>query len=128
MMGKTNIPTKLAAAMAGTALVGLAMPALGQNLDVSPARLLNADAEPHNWLMVDFNYSQHRNSPLTQINQSNVGDMVPLFAVDLCGWSCTPNGFTPDARAAGGRHPSEQAIPLVADGFLYIEDGLSKVS
>ena len=42
MMGKTNIPTKLAAAMAGTALVGLAMPALGQNLDVSPARLLNA--------------------------------------------------------------------------------------
>ena len=103
-----EIAKRVAAAVAGTALVGLAMPAAGQA--VTPARLLNADAEPQNWLMVDFNYSQHRNSPLTQINKTNVDRMVPLFAVDLCGWSCTPNGFTPDARAEGGRHPSEQAI------------------
>jgi alcohol dehydrogenase (cytochrome c) len=126
MTGKAGLTTKLAAALAGTALAGLALPASAEN--VTFARLMNADAEPQNWLMVDFNYSQHRNSPLTNINKSNVRDMVPLYAVGLCGWVCTPRGFIPDARAAGGRKPGEQAIPLVADGFMYIEDGLSKVS
>jgi len=121
-----NISTKLAAALAGTALVGLAMPAAAQG--VSFARLMNADAEPQNWLMVDANYSQHRNSALKQINTSNVHEMVPLFAVGICGFICTPRGFVPTDRAEGGRKPGEQAIPLVADGFLYIEDGLSKVS
>jgi alcohol dehydrogenase (cytochrome c) len=29
---------------------------------------------------------------------------------------------------ASGGHPAEEAIPLVADGIMYIEDGLSKVS
>jgi alcohol dehydrogenase (cytochrome c) len=77
---------------------------------------------------VDFNYSNQRNSPLKMITKDNVGSMVPLFAVDICGWSCTPDKFTPTDRQAGGGHPKEEAIPLVADGFLYIEDGLSKVS
>ena len=124
---RTNLKTISATAVAGTVLAAMALPAAAQN-SVSYQRLLNAEAEPHNWMMVDFNFSLHRNSPLTLINKSNVGDMVPLFAADICGWSCTPRGFTPDARAAGGRHPKEEAIPLVADGFLYIEDGLSKVS
>lgn len=116
----------IAALAAGTALAGLAAPAASQA--VSYQRLLNADAEPHNWLMVDGNYSQHRNSGLTQINKTNVNRMVVKFAVDICGWSCTPNLFKPTDKMAGGGHPAEEAIPLVADGFLYIEDGLSKVS
>ena len=116
----------LAAAVVGTALAGLAFPATAQ--DVSFQRLLNADAEPHNWLMVDGNYSQHRNSGLTQINKTNVSRMQVMFAVDICGWSCTPNLFKPAGRSVGGGHPVEEAIPVVADGFLYIEDGLSKVS
>ena len=116
----------IAAALAGTALATLATPAAAQG--VSYQRLLNADAEPHNWLMVDGNYSQHRNSGLTQINKTNVNRMQVMFAVDICGWSCTPNLFKPAGRSAGGGHPDEEAIPLVADGFLYIEDGLSKVS
>ncbi len=116
----------IAAALAGTALAGLATPAAAQG--VSYQRLLNADAEPHNWLMVDGNYSQHRNSGLTQINKTNVSKMQVMFAVDICGWSCTPNLFKPTGRSAGGGHGKEEAIPLVADGFLYVEDSLSKVS
>ena len=117
----------IATALAATAVACLAMPAAAQQA-VTYQRLLNADAEPQNWLLVSGNYATHRNSMLTQINKSNVGDMVPLFAVNTCGWYCVPNGFVPDARAEGGRRSEEQAIPIVADGFLYIEDGLSKVS
>jgi len=126
MSTKTQISTMAATAVAGAAMVGLATPAAAQA--VSYDRLMNADAEPQNWLMVDFNYSTHRNSPLTQINKTNVKDMVPIFTVSICGWVCTPRGFTPDGRAEGGRKPGEQAIPIVADGFMYIEDGLSKIT
>jgi alcohol dehydrogenase (cytochrome c) len=91
-------------------------------------RLTNALNEPQNWLMVGQNYEVTRNSPLKIINKDNVAQMVPLFAVDLCGWSCTPNKFTPTDRVANGSHPKEEAVSVVADGFLYIEDGLSKVS
>ena len=78
--------------------------------------------------MVGQNYDVTRNSPLKIITKDNVCQMVPLFAVDLCGWSCTPPKFTPTDRVANGSHPSEEAVSVVADGFLYIEDGLSKVS
>jgi len=79
-------------------------------------------------LMVGQNYDVTRNSPLKIITKDNVAQMVPLFAVDLCGWSCTPPKFAPTDRVANGSHPSEEAVSVVADGFLYIEDGLSKVS
>jgi alcohol dehydrogenase (cytochrome c) len=95
---------------------------------VTYERLLAADSEPQNWLMVGQNYNNTRNSALKVINKDNVANMVPLFAVDICGWSCTPNKFTPTDRVASGSHPKEEAVPVVADGFLYIEDGLSKVS
>jgi len=91
-------------------------------------RLQNALNEPQNWLMVGQNYDVTRNSPLKIITKDNVAQMVPLFAVDLCGWSCTPPKFAPTDRVANGSHPSEEAVSVVADGFLYIEDGLSKVS
>ncbi len=123
----------LAAAVAvGAMAVGIAVPAVAQDATKSPPvtfeRLLNAMSEPQNWLMVGENYSVTRNSPLKIINKDNVGGMVPLFAVGLCGWDCTPNKFTPTDRVANGSHTKEEAVPLVADGFLYIEDGLSKVS
>ena len=102
--------TTVAGVVAGCAVAGMAMPASAQA--VSFQRLLDADAEPQNWLMVNGNYSNWRHSGLTQINKDNVGRMVPLFAVDICGWSCTPNGFTPDRLRAQGSHPKEETIPL----------------
>jgi alcohol dehydrogenase (cytochrome c) len=129
----------VAAATVGALVAGMAVPAAAQDAAKTPAaapqsppvtyeRLLHALDEPQNWLMVGQNYDVTRNSPLKQINQENVGSMVPLFAVDICGWSCTPNNFKPTDRVANGSHTKEEAVPLVADGFLYIEDGLSKVS
>ncbi len=116
----------LAVTVAAAGLAGMAAPATAQ--DVTWQRLLHADAEPQNWLLVAGNLSGWRHSALSQINTTNANQMVPMFAVDLCGWSCTPNGFTPTGRVASGSHPKEETVPLVADGFVYTEDGLSKVS
>src|SRR4029078_7085586 len=81
-------------------------------------RLTHALAEPQNWLMVCQNYDVTRNSPLKIINKDNVAQMVPLFAVDLCGWSCTPPKFAPTDRVANGDHPEGEAVPCVDVGFL----------
>ena len=40
--------------------------------EVTSTRLLNADKEPQNWLMVNKDYNSHRYSPLDQINKDNV--------------------------------------------------------
>ena len=53
---------------ASTALI--ALPALAA--DVTQERLLNADKEPHNWLMNHRTYDGQRYSPLERINKSNV--------------------------------------------------------
>jgi alcohol dehydrogenase (cytochrome c) len=40
--------------------------------DVTPERLVNADKEPHNWLMNHRTYDGQRYSPLDRINKTNV--------------------------------------------------------
>ena len=54
--------------LAGTSLSGMAA-------DVTPDRLMNADKEPQNWLMVNKDYSSHRYSELDQINKDNVKNL-----------------------------------------------------
>ena len=63
--------------VAGTALA--AMPALAA--DVTPDRLVNADKEPHNWLMNHRTYDGQRFSPLDRINKSNVKGLKLAYAV-----------------------------------------------
>ena len=46
---------------------------------VSDDMLLNADKDPNNWLHYGRDYEGTRYSPLTQINQDNIGDMVPKW-------------------------------------------------
>jgi len=72
--------------VAGTALV--AMPALAA--DVTPERLLNADKEPHNWLMNHRTYDGQRYSPLERINKSNVKGLKLVYAVPLGGGAEKP--------------------------------------
>ena len=43
--------------------------------NVTPARLLNPAAEPHNWLTYSGGYSSQRHSALTQINTTNAKDL-----------------------------------------------------
>src|SRR5882757_9723733 len=91
------------ALIASTALVTL--PALAA--DVTHERLVNADKEPHNWLMNHRTYDGQRYSPLTRINKDTVKNLKLAYAVSLGGGS--GNEFT-------------QATPLVEDGFLYTTD------
>src|SRR5438132_9737468 len=75
--------------------------------DVTPERLINADKEPHNWLMNHRTYDGQRFSPLARINKDNVKGLKLASAVPLGGGA--GNEFT-------------NATPLVEDGFLYTTD------
>ncbi len=75
--------------------------------DVTHDRLVNADKEPHNWLMNHRTYDGQRYSPLARIDKSNVKGLRLAYAVPLGG-------------AAGKEWV--QATPLVEDGFLYVTD------
>ena len=88
---------------AGTAL--MATPAFAA--DVTPARLVDADKEPQNWLMNHRTYDGQRFSPLAQIDKGNVKGLRLAYSVAL-----------------GGRAGNEfnEATPLAEDGFLYTVD------
>src|SRR3954452_12689842 len=89
--------------VASTALC--ALPTLAA--DVTPERLVNADREPHNWLMNHRTYDGQRFSPLARINKDNVRGLKFAYAVPLGG-------------SAGNEF--NEATPLVEDGFIYITD------
>ncbi len=69
--------------------------------DVDEARIIDADREPQNWLSVGRNYAEDRFSPLTSINEQNVGRLGLAWFVDL------------DTKTGS------EATPLVVDGVMY---------
>jgi len=78
--------------LACTALAGVSILALSSSqpqaqykMTVNKERLLNADKEPQNWLMMNGNYSAHRYSRLTQINRENVKNLRMVWALALGG-------------------------------------------
>jgi len=75
--------------------------------EVTPERLVNADKEPHNWLMNHRTYDAQRYSPLERINKSNIANLKLAYAVAIGGTSANEN---------------LQATPLAEDGYLYIVD------
>src|SRR5216684_201607 len=93
-----------AAALAGAAVIA-ACPVLAG--EVTPDRLVNADKEPHNWLMNHRTYDAQRYSPLDKINKDNVKNLKLAYALAIGGTAANEN---------------LQATPLVEDGFLYIVD------
>jgi alcohol dehydrogenase (cytochrome c) len=86
-------------------VIATSVPALAA--DVTPERLVNADKEPHNWLMNHRTYDGQRFSPLDRINKTNVKGMKLAYAVPLGG---------------GAGEEFTVATPLVDDGFLYTTD------
>jgi alcohol dehydrogenase (cytochrome c) len=86
-------------------VVVAAIPALAA--EVTPARLVNADREPQNWLMNHRAYDAQRYSPLDRINKGNVKDLKLAYAVAIGGTSANEN---------------LEATPLAEDGFLYVVD------
>ena len=91
-------------ALASTAVLA-AWPAIAG--DVTPDRLVNADKEPHNWLMNHRTYDAQRYSPLARINKDNVKGLKLAYSVAIGGTSANEN---------------LQSTPLAEDGFLYIVD------
>src|SRR5215467_8347891 len=83
------------------AALSLAPPTLAA--EVTPDRLINADKEPHNWLMNHRTYDAQRYSPLDKINKNNVKSLKLAYAVALGGTSANEN---------------LQSTPLAEDGYL----------
>ncbi|HLH96705.1 MAG TPA: PQQ-binding-like beta-propeller repeat protein [Xanthobacteraceae bacterium] len=100
----------LTSALSGAVLLAAGWPAGAA--EVTPARLVNADKEPQNWLMNHRTYDGQRYSPLAQINKDNVKGLRLAYSVSLGG-------------SAGDEF--NEATPLVEDGFLYTVDSWAVV-
>lgn len=86
------------------------------SLTVSKDRLLNAQNEPQNWLLMNGDYGSQRYSKLTQINRENVGNMRMVWALAIGGMQDT-----------GRNGPEAEVNPLVDNGFMYTTDGWGTV-
>ena len=95
-----------AAALAGATVSGQ------YSMTVNRDRLINAQNEPHNWLMTNGDYASTRYSKLTQINRDNVKNLRLVWALALGGM-----------QDVGQNGPESEINPLIDNGFLYTSDG-----
>ena len=93
----------------GSAEAASAATASARAAGVTDERLVNAEAEPHNWLNHGRTYDEQRFSPLEQINDGNVKQLKLAWYLDL-----------PSKRGL-------EATPLVADGRMYTTGTWSRV-
>jgi len=84
-------------------------PTAGASSAIGEKRLGGADAEPNEWLTHGRTYGEDRFSPLTQINDANVGQLQLAWYYDL------------------DTNRGQEATPLMADGVLYTTTAWSKV-
>src|SRR5689334_6071271 len=107
-----NFKTLLLSPLAGVAALA-AVPASAQQ-GITYERLLNADAESQNWLMIHGHYSNWRSSRLSQINKTNVGSLVPKYSVMIGGWATVKAGWVGNMTGSGSGKPKEETVPLAA--------------
>jgi alcohol dehydrogenase (cytochrome c) len=86
------------------------------SITVNKDRLLNAQNEPQNWLMMNGDYGSMRYSKLTQINRDTVKNLQLVWALALGGMA--------DVKANG---PENEVNPLIDNGFMYTTDGWGTV-
>ena len=72
--------------------------------------LLKTGGNGDNWGAIGYSYDEQRFSPLTDINDENVGELGIAWTADL-----------DDARG-------QEATPVVVDGVMYVTHAWSKVS
>ncbi len=99
-------------------LLGLAAPAFAAEytITVNKDRLLNAQNEPQNWLLMNGDYGSTRYSKLTQINRDNVKNLRLVWALSLGGM-----------QDVGANGPENEVNPLIDNGFMYTTDGWGTV-
>ena len=86
------------------------------SLTVNRDRLINAQNEPRNWLIMNGDYTSTRYSRLTQIDRENVGGLRMVWALALGGMQDT-----------GRNGPENEVNPLIDNGFMYTSDGWGTV-
>ncbi|HEV3372725.1 MAG TPA: hypothetical protein VG145_09270, partial [Xanthobacteraceae bacterium] len=106
------------AALASVSVAALvaSAPAADYKPTVNKERLLNAQNEPQNWLMMNGDYSSSRYSKLTQINRDNVKNLRLAWALALGGM-----------QDIGQNGPENEVNPLIDNGFMYTTDGWGTV-
>jgi alcohol dehydrogenase (cytochrome c) len=82
------------------------------SLTVNKDRLMNAQNEPQNWLLMNGDYAGLRYSRLTQINRDNVKNLRMVWAMALGGM-----------QDVGQNGPENELNPLIDGGFMYTSDG-----
>jgi alcohol dehydrogenase (cytochrome c) len=92
-------------ALVSTLLIGVGHAALAA--ETTYQRLLNARAEPQNWLMRTGSYDNWNYSPLDRINKGNVANLKVKFMAAIS---------DPSRPSKGNQY----FTPLVEDGFLYV--------
>src|SRR6266849_3524810 len=105
--------------IARAALVGVSFAALAASaqaaeykMTVNKDRLINAQNEPQNWLMMNGDYGATRYSKLSQINRDNVKNLRMVWALALGGM-----------QDVGQNGPENELNPLIDNGFMYTSDG-----
>jgi alcohol dehydrogenase (cytochrome c) len=86
-------------------ILAVALATLPAVCQVTNERLLNAVAEPANWLTYSGAYNSQRHSSLAEINRSNVSRLRVAWIYQ-----------------AGNGQRTFQATPLVVDGVMYISE------
>src|SRR5579859_3707634 len=105
------------AILAGGLAVVFTVAAFAQyTMTVNKDRLLNAQNEPQNWLMMNGDYGATRYSKLAQINRDNVKNLRMVFAMSLRGM-----------QDVGQNGPENEVNPLIDNGFMYTSDGWGTV-
>lgn len=77
--------------------------------DVDGARIIAADQEPGNWMSHGRTYGEERFSPLSEINDKNVGELGLAWHYKL------------------DTNRGQEATPIVVDGVVYFTSAWSKV-
>src|SRR5499425_1077252 len=85
-------------------------------MTVNKDRLINAQNEPQNWLMMNGDYGSTRYSKLSQINRENVKNLRMVWALALGG-----------LQDVGQNGPENEVNPLIDNGFMYTTDGWGTV-
>src|SRR5499425_1725588 len=106
------------AALLGVSFAAIAASAFAAEykMTVNRDRLINAQNEPQNWLMMNGDYGSTRYSKLTQINRDNVRNLRPVWALALRGM-----------QDVGQNGPENEVNPLIDNGFMYTVDGWGTV-
>src|SRR5712671_4623718 len=104
---RTLVPSAVAVLAAGAVLF-----AADYTLTVNRDRLINAQNEPQNWLLMNGDYGSTRYSKLTQINRDSVKNLHMVWTLALGGM-----------QDVGQNGPENEVNPLIDGGYMYTSDG-----